>query len=85
MKDKTLPYSISPKIALLLLINENLYLHIFSHLKSVIPLPLTNKLLRKINCQSKLISQCGFQSQQYVYEIFQNVNPALQNHIAKNI
>ena len=35
--------------------------------------------------QARIPGHYVFQSLQYGYGIFQNVNPALQNHIAKNI
>ena len=86
MKDKILPYPILRNIALLQLPNENLYLHIFSHFKKFRPFAFNEwtAKVQTIAFQAKLPNQCVL-SLQYGYEIFQNVYPALQNYIPKNI
>ena len=69
---------------LLPLPNTNLHLlYLFWFWKvSSLSLKHINLCEKTMAFQIKLLSQCVFQ-RQYDYEIFQNVKPALQNHIAK--
>ena len=83
MKEKTSPYPILQPFHPPYTKSKSLSLHFFPILKSFVLLTYQQNKLWLF--QQNYLAIVFFKDIQYGYETFQNIRPALQNHITKHI